>query len=78
MGSIERRIEALERSFGNKAAEKISETKARLIEELRAHLPEAEEKVTREEAEGNFARRRVLEDLEESVKRRIRAREDGI
>ncbi len=77
MGSIERRIEALERSLGTKSHEEASEERKRLIEELKARWPEAEEKMAREEAEGNFNRRRHLEELEESIKRRIRTREDG-
>jgi molecular chaperone GrpE (heat shock protein) len=77
VGSIERRIEALERSLGTKAHEEASEERKRLIEKLKAGRPEAEEKMAREEAEGDFTRRRALEELEESLKRRIRAREDG-
>ena len=79
MGSIERRIETLEKSFGTKAgeAEEISEERRQLIAELEARRPEFEEKMAREEAEGNFTRRRALEELEESIKRRIRTREDG-
>ena len=72
MAGIERRIENLERSFGTtKATEGISEEKARLIEELRTHLPEFEERMAREEAEGNPARRIALEEL----KARILARQ---
>jgi hypothetical protein len=76
-GIARRRIEALERSLGTKAHEEASEERKRLIEELKAGWPEAEEKMAREEAEGNFTRRRALEELEESIKRRIRTREDG-
>ena len=76
MGSIERRIQDLERSFGTKAgeAEEISEERRRIIEELEARRPEFEEKMAREEAEGDFTRRRALEDLEEQIKRRIELR----
>jgi molecular chaperone GrpE (heat shock protein) len=77
VGSIERRIEALEKSFGTKAgeAEEISEKRKRLIEELKARRPEFEERMAREEAEGDFRRRRALEELEESIKRRMRTSE---
>jgi molecular chaperone GrpE (heat shock protein) len=78
MGNIGRRIEALERSLGTKATEEISEERRRIIEELEARRPEFEERMAREEAEGDFRRRRALEDLEESIKRRMRTREDGI
>jgi hypothetical protein len=71
--SIERRIERLERSLDTKPRED-SEERRRLIEELKARWPEAEEKMAREEAGGNFARRRALEELEEAVERRMRAR----
>ncbi len=77
MGSIERRIEALERSLGTKSHEEAPEERKRLIEELKARWREAEEKMAQEEAEGNFARRRALENLQEAIKRRARAREDG-
>jgi hypothetical protein len=76
---LERRIEALERSFDRRSQAPVedSEERRRIIEELEARRPEFEERMAREEAEGNFRRRRALEDLEESVKRRIRTREDG-
>jgi len=79
VGSIERRVEALERSFDNcrTAPVEDSEERRRIIEELEARRPEFEERMAREEAEGNFTRRRALEDLEEQIKRRIRTREDG-
>jgi hypothetical protein len=73
VGSIERRVEALERSFGTKASEEISEERKRLIEELEARRPEFEEKRAREEAEGNFTRRRALEELEERMRERQRS-----
>jgi hypothetical protein len=74
MGGIERRIEALERSLGAKPREEDSEERRRLIEELKARWPALEERMAREEAEGNFARRRALEELEASVKRRVAER----
>ncbi len=79
MGSIERRIETLEKSFGTKAgeAEEISEERKRLIEELEARRPEFEERMAREEAEGDFRRRRALEQLEEFMDRRKRERRYG-
>jgi hypothetical protein len=70
---LERRIEALERSFDRTAPVEDSEERRRIIEELEARRPEFEERMAREEAEGNFTRRKALEDLEESMKRRIRA-----
>ena len=78
--SIERRIEALEKAYSEEPREEDSEERRRLIEELKARWPEAEAKMAREEAEGNFTRRRALEELEESIKRRVaerQAREDG-
>ena len=77
MGSIERRVEALERSFETTAPVEDSEERRRIIEELEARRPEFEERMAREEAQGNFTRRRALEELEEAMKRRIRAREDS-
>jgi molecular chaperone GrpE (heat shock protein) len=77
VGSIERRVEALERSFDTTAPVEDSEERRLIIEELEARRPEFEERMAREEAEGDFRRRRALEDLEESIKRRIRTREDG-
>ena len=79
MGSIERRVEALERSFDRRSQAPVENPEERrlIIEELKARRPEFEERMAREEAEGNFTRRRALEELEESIKRRIRTREDG-
>jgi len=74
---LERRIEALERSFDTTAPVEDSEERRRIIEELKARRPEFEERMAREETEGDFRRRRALEELEESIKRRIRTREDG-
>jgi hypothetical protein len=77
VGSIGRRIEALERSLGAKPREEDSEERRRIIEELEARRPALEERMAREEAEGNFARRRALEELEASVKRRVAERQAG-
>ena len=75
MGSIaRRRIEALERSLGTTAPVEDSEERRRIIEELEARRPEFEERMAREEAEGDFTRRRALEELEERVDAHIRAR----
>ena len=75
MGSIaRRRIEALERSFDTTAPVEDSEERRRIIEELEARRPEFEEKMAQEEAEGDFTRRRALEELEERVSTHIRAR----
>jgi len=73
MGSIERRVEALERSFGTTAPVEDSEERRRIIEELEARRPEFEERMAREEAEGNFTRRRALEELEEFLRERQRS-----
>ena len=73
MAGIDKRIEALERAYGGPAHEENSEGRARLIEELKARWPEAEEKMAREEAEGNFTRRRALEELEEFLRERQRS-----
>ena len=72
MAGIDKRIEALERAYGGPAHEENSEGRARLIEELKARWPEAEEKMAREEAEGNFTRRRALDELKAQVERRMR------
>jgi len=80
VGSIERRIEALERAYGTEPREEDSEERRRIIQELKARWPALEEKMAREEAEGDFSRRRALEELEATVKRRVaerQAREDG-
>ena len=70
MGSIaRRRIEALERSFDTTAPVEDSEERRRIIEELEARRPEFEERMAREEAEGDFTRRRALEELEEQMGR---------
>jgi len=73
VGSIERRVEALERSFDTTAPVEDSEERRRIIEELKARRPEFEERMAREEAEGNFTRRRALEELEEFLRERQRS-----
>jgi hypothetical protein len=75
MGSIERRIEALERVYAAPAHEEDSEAMARRREELKARISSAYEKAAREEAEGNPARRIVLEELEATMKRRVAERQ---
>jgi molecular chaperone GrpE (heat shock protein) len=78
VGSIaRRRIEALEKSFGTTAPVEDSEERRRIIEELEARRPEFEERMAREEAEGNFTRRRALEELEEAMDRRKGERRYG-
>ena len=76
MGAIERRIEALERSLGGTPVEDSEELKRRR-EEMKASWLRAWERALAEEAAGDPRRRIALEELEESMKRRIRAREDG-
>ena len=76
MGAIERRVEALERSLGGTPVEDSEELKRRR-EEMKATWPRAWERALAEEAAGDSRRRIALEELEESVKRRIRAREGG-
>ena len=73
MGSIDKRIEALEAklAYGGAAHEEYSEERARLIKELKARWPAFEEKMAAEEAQGDFRRRRALEELEEVVRRRM-------
>ena len=81
MGNVERRIRNLEQAYNTEPREEDSEERRRIIEELKARWPAAEEKMAREEAEGNFARRRALEELEATVKRRVaerQAREDRL
>ena len=73
MGTIERRIEALERSLGGTPVEESEELKRRR-EEMKASWPRVWERALSEEAAGDPRRRIALEELEESVKRRMRAR----
>jgi hypothetical protein len=67
---MHKRIEALERIYGQEREH--NPERERLIEELKARWPAFEEKMAREEAEGNFARRRALEELREQVEQRRR------
>jgi len=76
VGAIERRIEALERSLGGTPVEDSEELKRRR-EEMKASWLRAWERALAEEAAGDPRRRIALEELEESAKRRIRAREGG-
>ena len=78
MGSIERRIEALERSLGGTPVEDSEELKRRR-EEMKASWPRAWERALAEEAAGDPRRRIALEEIEANVKRRVaerQARED--
>ena len=72
MVSIERRIGALERTYGRSMGEHNPE-RERIIEELEALRPTAEEKAAAEEARGDSRRRRALDELKERVERRMRA-----
>jgi hypothetical protein len=73
---LEKRLEALERSLGS-TPEADSEELKRRREEMKASWPRAWERALAEEAAGDPRRRIALEELEESAKRRITAREDG-
>ena len=72
MGSLGRRIEKLEELYDRSPspAEEHLEERRRIIAELEALRPALEERMAREEAEGNFARRRALEELEQAVENR--------
>jgi hypothetical protein len=71
MGDVDKRIEALERAYGPRSAREHNPERERLIEELEALRPALQEKMAAEEARGDFRRRRVLEELEEVVRRRM-------
>jgi hypothetical protein len=73
MASIDRRIEALERLYGTEPEED-SEEMARRRDEFKAKLLRVREKAAREEAEGNPRRRELLDELEEQMRKRSRAR----
>jgi hypothetical protein len=76
--SVERRIEALERSLGNTTPEHNPE-RARILKELTDLEAAGKGKAAAEEAAGNLRRRELLDELEETMKRRIaerQARED--
>jgi hypothetical protein len=64
--SIERRIEALERSLVGTPVEDSEELKRRR-EEIKASWPRAWERALAEEAEGNPTRRIALEGLKERI-----------
>jgi len=72
-GVDKKRIEALERAYGGPLPEEsaAAEERARLIKELEARRPAFEEKMAAEEAQGDYRRRRALEELEEVVRRRM-------
>jgi hypothetical protein len=74
MGDIEKRIEALERSYGTEP-EVDSEEMARRRGEFKAKLLRAYEKADAEEAAGNPRRRELLDELEETMKRRVAERQ---
>ena len=77
MGSLEKRIEALERAYGTKPREEDSAELVRLREEMKASWSGARERAAREEAEGNPARRAALDEIEARIRERIRRREHG-
>ena len=74
MGSLEKRIEALERAYGTKPREEDSADLVRRREEMKASWPSARERAAREEAEGNPARRVALDELEARMKERMKER----
>jgi hypothetical protein len=76
MGSIKRRIEALERSHGNTSeAASHNPERERILEELRELEAVGRAKAAAEEAAGNPRRRELLDELEETVKRRVAERQ---
>jgi hypothetical protein len=81
VGSVERRIEALEKAHGAKPREEHSEERRRIIEELMELKAAGKGKAAAEEAAGNPRRRELLDELEATMKRRLaerQAREDGL
>jgi len=72
MGGVDKRIEALERTYGPRSAREHNPERERLIEELKARWPAFEEKMAREEAQGDSRRRHALDELRERVERRMR------
>jgi hypothetical protein len=74
MGSIDRRIEALEKAYGESPREEDPAEVARWREELKAGLERAYEKAGREEREGHPQRRVALDNLVRSLRARIAAR----
>ncbi len=71
MGSIDRRIEALEKLYG---VDEGAEEKERRTEEMRAamltRLERAREQAEREETAGDPRRRLALDELEEAIRKR--------
>ncbi len=74
MGSIDRRIEALEKLYGERPGEEDPEEVARRREEFKAELERGYEMAGREEAEGHPQRRVALDNLVRSLRARIAAR----
>jgi len=71
MGSVDKRIEALERTYGEASpSQAAEEERARLLEEIRELGPAVGERAAAEEAEGNPARRIALDDLKARIERR--------
>ncbi len=77
MGSVERRIEALERAYGGGDSEERERFLAENREQMRITLEKAGEKAAREEAAGDPRRRIALEELEARMKARVQLREGG-
>jgi hypothetical protein len=73
VSTLEKRLEALERLLGG-APEEDSEDLKRRREEMKASWPRAWERALAEEAAGDPRRRIALEEIEESVNRRMQAR----
>jgi hypothetical protein len=67
VGSIERRIEALERAHGQER--EYNPERERLLEQAEETHRRAWEKAYAEEAAGNPRRRELLEEVEEQVER---------
>jgi hypothetical protein len=75
--SVEKRIEALERSYGAEAREEDPAEVARRRAEFAAKLDRGEAKAAAEEAEGDPRRRIALDELKETMKERVRLRTGG-
>jgi len=73
MSVLEKRLEALERSLSGMPVGDSEELKRRR-EEMKESWPRAWERALAEEAAGDPRRRIALEEIEESIKRRMRAR----
>jgi len=72
--TIERRVVALERTYGNTPPEHNPE-RERILKELVELEAAGKGKAAAEEAAGNPRRRELLDELEETVKRRIAERQ---